>query len=72
VIKTVLAEIDENGNVTPLAPLQHLSKRRALVTIFDEGDDVSGSALLSEPTLAEDWNGPGEDAAWAHLQRLAQ
>jgi len=26
------------------------------------------TALLSEPALAEDWNRPEEDAAWAHLQ----
>ena len=71
-MKTVRAEIDENGNVTPLAPLQHISKRRALVTIFDEGDDVSESALLSEPVLAQDWSRLGEDAAWAHLQLPAR
>jgi hypothetical protein len=25
--------------------------------------------LLSERALAEDWNRPEEDAAWAHLQK---
>jgi hypothetical protein len=69
-VHTVPAEIDEAGNVTLLARLRHTSRRRALVTIFDEGDDVQ-TALLSEPTLSEDWNRPEEDAAWAHLQ-LAQ
>lgn len=28
----------------------------------------SVTALLSEPTLADDWNRPEEDAAWAQLQ----
>lgn len=28
----------------------------------------SVTALLSEPSLADDWNRPDEDAAWAHLQ----
>ena len=26
------------------------------------------TALLSEPSLAEDWLTPEEDAAWSHLQ----
>ena len=30
----------------------------------------SGTALLSEQALAEDWNRPGEDEAWSHLQRV--
>lgn len=64
---TVPAEIDEDGNVTLLAQSRHTSMRRALVTIFDEGDDVQ-TALIREPTLSEDWNRPEEDAAWAHLQ----
>jgi hypothetical protein len=68
---TVPAEIDENGNVKLLEKLSGSSKRRALVTILDEGEDVSETALLSEPALAEDWNRPEEDVAWSHL-RLAQ
>jgi len=41
--------------------------RRALVTILDE-EAVSDTAILSEAALAEDWDRPEEDAAWAHLQ----
>ena len=66
---TVPAEIDENGNVKLLGKLAISSKRRALVTILDEGEDVSETALLSEPALAEDWNRPEEDVAWSHLRR---
>jgi len=29
---------------------------------------VNEEALLSEAALAEDWNRPEEDAAWAYLQ----
>ncbi len=68
---TVPAEIDENGNIKLLEELPVSSKRRALVTILDEGEQVSETALLSEPALAEDWNRPEEDVAWSHL-RLAQ
>jgi len=66
---TVPAEIDENGNVKLLGKLAISSKKRALVTILDEGEDVSETALLSEPALAEDWNRPEEDVAWSHLRR---
>lgn len=66
---TVPAEIDENGNVRLLEELPVSSKRRALVTVLDEGDLVSETALLSEPALAEDWNRREEDDAWAHLRR---
>ena len=68
---TVPAEIDENGNVKLLEELPRASGRRALVTILDEGEQVSETALLSEPALAEDWNRPEEDVAWSHL-RLAR
>lgn len=29
---------------------------------------IAETVLLSEPALAEDWNRPEEDKAWAHLQ----
>jgi len=44
------------------------SPRRALVTILEEAPDTSETALLSEKALAQDWNRPEEEAAWAHLQ----
>lgn len=70
-METVPAEIDENGNVKLLGHFSHPSKRRALVTILDDGEELSETALLSEPALAEDWNRPEEDVAWSHL-RLAR
>jgi hypothetical protein len=68
---TVPAEIDENGNVKLLEQLPSSSKRRALVTIFDDAEELSETALLSEAALAEDWSRPEEDVAWSHL-RLAR
>jgi hypothetical protein len=38
------------------------------VTILEEEPPAHDAALLSEAALAEDWNRPEEDAAWAHLQ----
>jgi hypothetical protein len=66
-IRTVEALIDEDGNVKLLEPVRPTSTRRALVTILEE-EPVAETALLSEAALAEDWNRPEEDEAWAHLQ----
>ncbi|OFW34362.1 MAG: hypothetical protein A3J28_14205 [Acidobacteria bacterium RIFCSPLOWO2_12_FULL_60_22] len=68
-IRTVEAVIDEQGNVRLLEPVPVHGARRALVMIWDEpGTPVAETALLSERSLAEDWNRPEEDAAWSHLQ----
>ena len=67
-MQTVPAEIDEHGNVRLLAKLPLASKRRALVTILDDEEVVSETALLSEAALAEDWNRPEEEHAWSHLR----
>ena len=68
-IRTVEAVIDENGNVHLLEPVPLSGSRRALVMILDEPKELAAeTALLSERSLAEDWNRPEEDAAWSHLQ----
>jgi len=69
-IRTVEAIVDEGGAVHLLEPIQLDRRYRALVTILaDEPSMVHETALLSEPALAEDWNRPEEDLAWAHLQQ---
>jgi hypothetical protein len=50
------------------AQLKLPAAHRAILTILDEPMPVAETALLSEPALAEDWNRPEEDKAWAHLQ----
>ncbi len=40
----------------------------AILTILDESAPADETALLSEQSLAEDWNRPEEDAAWSYLQ----
>jgi hypothetical protein len=69
-IQTVEAVIDEQGRVRLLEEVQIPEARRALVTILEDppSTQVSETALLSEQSLAEDWNRPEEDAAWSHLQ----
>ncbi len=66
-LKSVEATIETNGQVHLREPVRISAPRRAIVTILDE-PDVSDSALLSEASLARDWERPEEDAAWSHLQ----
>ena len=70
-IRTAEAVIDEHGNVRLLEPVEVAGVRRALVTILDEEPTslMHETAVISERSLAEDWNRPEEDAAWSHLQR---
>jgi ATP-dependent DNA ligase len=70
-IQTVEAVIDENGRVQLLEDVCLPEARRALVTILEEepAAGVSETALLSEQSLAEDWNRSEEDEAWSHLQQ---
>ena len=69
-IRTVEGVIGEDGVVRLLEVVPLTGARRALVTILDEQPAVypNETARLSEAALAEDWNRPEEDAAWAHLQ----
>ena len=67
-IRTIEATIDERGTVLLQESVALSAPHRALVTILDEEPYSSETALLSESALAEDWNRPEEDAAWAHLQ----
>ena len=70
-IRTIEAVVDENGHVRLAEPL-HLAKcQRALVTILDEEPtrQLQEAALLSERSLAEDWNRPEEEAAWSYLSK---
>lgn len=69
-IRTVEGVIDSQGVVRLLEPVPLSGARRALVMILDEEPAPASSetALFSEAALAEDWNRPEEDAAWAYLQ----
>ena len=69
VIQTIEAIVDERGAVRLLEPVQLDRRHRALVTILaDEPSEAHETALLSVACLAQDWNRPEEDAAWAYLQ----
>jgi len=70
--RTLEATIDPKGRIILHENVTLDSDRRALVTILDEAPktEISETALLSERSLAEDWNTPEEDAAWQHLAEL--
>jgi predicted DNA-binding antitoxin AbrB/MazE fold protein len=65
---TIEAEVDENGHIRPREPVVLPPGTRVLVTVLEA--EATEPALLSEPSLAEDWNRPEEDAAWSHLPRV--
>ena len=69
-VQTVEAILELDGSVRLLQPVRTTSPRRALVMILQESPEAlpSETAILSESSLATDWNRAEEDAAWAHLQ----
>ena len=69
-IQTIEAIIEPDGKVLLLEDVQLTESHRALVTILEDEPVARASVtgLLSEPSLAEDWNRPEEDEAWSHLQ----
>ena len=68
--RTIEGIIGTDGRIRLLESVRLSSARRVVVTILDEPAEETGdvTALFSEQALAEDWNRPEEDAAWAHLQ----
>ena len=69
-MRAIEAIVDEHGTVHLLEAVALPGRRRAIVTILEEGPlgHPHATALLSEQSLGADWNRPEEDAAWAHLQ----
>ncbi len=68
-LQTYEATIDKKGRIRLKEPITLPAGYRVLVTVLEEPAlPIPETALLSEQALAEDWNRPEEDAAWAHLQ----
>jgi len=66
-LKSINAIIETNGEAHLQEPVSLPHACRAIVTIVEE-PVIAVTALLSEKSLAEDWNRPEEDEAWSHLQ----
>jgi len=72
-IRTVEEIISGDGMVHLAEGVQAESVQRALVTILEEESlgFPNQESLLSEQSLAKDWDKPEEDQAWSYPQ-LAQ
>jgi len=70
-LQTYEALVDKDGNLRLLESVRLPADRRELVVMLDEKPTGrhSETALLSEQSLAEDWNRPKEDEARSHLQQ---
>jgi hypothetical protein len=68
VLRTIEVTVESDGTVHLHERVNLPAARRAILTILDEPVPAEETAFLSEPALAEDWNRPEEDKAWAHLQ----
>ena len=66
-LKAIEATIETNGRIHLLEPVRLAHSCRAIVTIIEDLE-IPETALLSQQSLAQDWERPEEDAAWAHLQ----
>ena len=68
-IRKVEAIVEPDGRVHLSQWIRLAGPRRAVLSIMiDEPANISETALLSEPALAQDWDRPEEDEAWAKLQ----
>jgi hypothetical protein len=72
-IQTYQALINKEGSVKLLQDVKIDSPKRALIIVFDDEHEEflyekSLPYILSENSLAKDWNRPEEDEAWAYLQ----
>ena len=68
--QTFEATIDASGNIQLKESVRLPEGRRALVVVLEDVavPVFNETAILSEASLAVDWNRPEEDAAWAYLQ----
>lgn len=70
-LTTIEAIIDQEGRVSLLEEFRSTKIKKALVTVLEDNflsDNIDINTLLSEQSLAVDWNRLEEDEAWAHLQ----
>jgi hypothetical protein len=68
VLRSIEVTVEKDGTVRLTKKVKLPAARRGILTILDEPAPVAETTLLSEPALAQDWDRPEEDEAWAHLQ----
>ena len=62
---TIEASVDEQGNIRPTERVALPPGSRLLITVLEP--EAVDTALLSESSLAADWDRPEEEAAWGSL-----
>jgi hypothetical protein len=68
-LAAIEATVEPDGTVRLHEPVHLRGPHRAVVIILEDGASTTETALLSQRSLAADWDRAEEDAAWAHLQR---
>ena len=58
--------VDEHGNIRPIEHVALPPGSRLLITVLEP--EAIDTALLSEASLAADWDRPEEEAAWGRLR----
>jgi hypothetical protein len=66
-LQALEATIEASGEIHLLEPISLAHSYHAIVTILEE-PEIPETALLSQHSLAHDWESPEEDTAWSHLQ----
>ncbi len=66
--RTVQAIVEKDGSLRLLEEVELRIGDRVLVTPHSGDAEPDETALLSESSLAADWDRPEEDEAWSHLQ----
>ena len=67
-LQTIEAIVDEQGAIHLAKPVGNTKRVRAILTVYDALPyDSDDTALMSEPSLAVDWDREKEDVAWSHL-----
>lgn len=71
-LQTIEAVTDQNGKLRILDSIKLPKLRRVIITILNEelSEEITNLALLSESSLAKDWEKLEEDEAWSHLAQL--
>ncbi|MFA5803524.1 MAG: hypothetical protein WC879_02670 [Melioribacteraceae bacterium] len=67
-MQSIQTIIEPNGHIRFPGNLRISKPTKAIITFLEEESKLRFTELVSEKSLAEDWNKPEEDEAWAHLQ----
>ncbi|NCQ18872.1 MAG: hypothetical protein COW71_02030 [Ignavibacteriales bacterium CG18_big_fil_WC_8_21_14_2_50_31_20] len=67
-MQSIQAIIEPNGHIRFPGKFRIKKPTKAIITFLEEENELRFTELVSEKSLAEDWNKSEEDEAWVHLQ----